>query len=274
MYNNRALVPDHAEHLARWATDSARARQALACELDVPYGKQASETLDVFPSRGERSAVLVFLHGGYWRSLDKSDHSFVAPAFHAQGACVVVPNYALCPAVTLPDIVRQMVQALAWVWRHIHRYGGNPQRITVVGHSAGAHLAAMLMACRWQEIAADMPANLVKSAVGISGLYELESIRRTPFLQKDLRLTLDHAVQCSPAWMSAPRHGSVATVVGGDESAEFIRHNRLLQQAWGKARVQVAEVLPGLNHFTVLDPLFDPESGMVTRITGLARGLE
>ena len=140
MYNNRALVPDHAAYFSRWAESSAAARSAEPCTLDVPYGTGPGETLDIFPAAQASAPVVVFIHGGYWRSLDKSDHSFVAPAFTQAGACVVVPNYALCPAVTVSDITLQMVKCVAWVWRNIHRFGGDPSRITLVGHSAGGTL--------------------------------------------------------------------------------------------------------------------------------------
>ena len=141
MYNNRALVPEHAVHFSRWAETSAAARRRQACTLDIPYGQRPLEKLDVFAAASSHAPVMVFIHGGWWRSLDKSDHSFVAPAFTDSGACVVMPNYELCPAVTIPQIVMQTVAALAWTWRNIARFGGDPQRISVVGHSAGGHLA-------------------------------------------------------------------------------------------------------------------------------------
>ena len=198
-YNNRELVPEHATHFARWAKDSAQARQTLPGLLDVAYGHGPSETLDVFPAprkRGQPPApVLVFIHGGYWRSLDKSDHSFIAPAFVRHGACVVVPNYALCPAVTIPQIALQMAQALAWVYRHIGAHGGDPQRITVVGHSAGGHLAAMLLACQWPLVGEDLPEALVQNALAISGVFDLEPLRHTPFLKDSLRLTAQQVRQ-------------------------------------------------------------------------------
>jgi arylformamidase len=280
MYNNRALVPDFARHMATWAVGSVQARQLPGAHLDIAYGLGAGETLDVFRSRaepettgkgkgstaGEKAPVLVFLHGGYWRSLDKSDHSFLAPGFTQAGACVVVPNYALCPGtdahpVTVPHIVLQMVKALAWTWRNIDQYGGDPARITVAGHSAGGHLAAMMLACVWKAVSADLPEQLVRYALSISGLHELASIRRAPFLQVSLRLTPEDAVRASPAWMPRPLHGGVLTsVCGGDESAEFLRQNQLIQQAWGKDVVPVCEALPGLNHFSILEALAESDS--------------
>ena len=275
-YNNRALVPDFAEHLARWAADSAQAR-TQPCTLDLDYGAGPSESLDVFPAAGPAQAggapVLVFLHGGYWRGLDKADHSFVAPAFTQAGACVVVPNYALCPAVTVPQIVLQMVKALAWTWRHVAQYGGDPNRITVVGHSAGGHLAAMLLACQWQQWAADLPTRLVRNALSISGLFELESIRRTPHLQVDLRLTPAQARKVSPAWLPSPGvaagRGQLYSVAGGDESPAFLLHNQMIHQAWGRRVVPVCEALPGLNHFSMLGALSRPG----TRVNQLALAL-
>ena len=255
MYNNRALVPDHAAYFSRWAEDSATVRSSQPCTLDVPYGTGPNETLDIFPAAQAGAPVLVFVHGGYWRSLDKSDHSFVAPPLVREGACVVVPNYALCPAVTVPQIVMQMVQALLWVHAHINRFGGDPRRITVAGHSAGGHLAAMLLACQWRALGADLPRGLVRNALSISGLYDLEPIMHTPFLQSSLQLTPPDALRTSPACMPAPRQGVLYTVAGGDESAEFLRQNELIRNVWGQRTVPVCEGLPGLNHFSVLDAL-------------------
>jgi len=269
MYNNRALVPEHAVHFARWGELSRQARASWPCELDLAYGDGPNETLDVFPAAQPNSPVVVFIHGGYWRSLDKADHSFVAPALTAAGACVMVPNYALCPAVTIAQITLQMVRALAWTWRHAARYGGDPSRITVIGHSAGGHLAAMLLTCAWKAVSRDLPAQLVKDALSISGLYELESIMHTPFVQGDLRLTPAQVLKASPAWLPAPSRGVLFTVAGADESAEFLRHNTLIQQAWGTAVVPVCEALPGLNHFSVLETLTQPTQ----RLHQLARQL-
>jgi arylformamidase len=259
-YDNRARVPDHPEYFDRWARTSAQVREREPCELDIAYGRNAGERLDVFPVEGRDAPVLVFIHGGYWRSLDKSDHSFVAHPFTRKGACVVVPNYDLCPAATIPGIVMQMVRALAWTAKHIASFGGDPGRITVAGHSAGGHLAAMMLACDWAGFDPALPARVVERALSISGLYELDPLRFTPSLQVSLQLTEEQVLQASPARLPAPPVGTLYTVAGGRESMEFLRQNELIRQAWGSQRVPVCEALPGLNHFSVLDSLVEDGS--------------
>lgn len=261
-YNNRARVPEHAAHFARWAEASALARQHTPHTLDLPFGAAPAEQLDVFAPAGAVPGgrpVLVFVHGGYWRSMDKAEHHFIAPAFVQRGACVVFTNYTLCPAVTVPQIALQTVQAIAWVWRHIARWGGDPSRMVVAGHSAGGHLAAMALACQWPQLAADLPPDVLSGALGLSGLYELDCMQATPSFQASLQLSAADAARASPAWMPAPGHGRFVALAGGDESAEFHRHNRLIQQAWGRRRVPVCQLLAGHNHFTVLDDLADPQ---------------
>ena len=257
-YNNRARVPGFATHLRRWAEDSADALRSQPRSVDVRYGGGPNEHLDIFTTAEPNAPVLVFIHGGYWRSLDKRDHAFVAPAFTSEGACVVVPNYALAPAVTIPQIAMQMVAALAWTWRHIAKHGGDPNRITLAGHSAGGHLVSLLLACVWPAYHKDLPADLVKSALAISAPHDLEPIMHTPFLKESLLLTPQQVAQASPARLPAPLQGLLYSVVGGNESEEFLRQNQLIRQAWGIQRVPVCEALPGLDHFSILQALAQP----------------
>ena len=260
-YNNRLRVPDFlTRHVLPWQALSAQVRQEQACLLDIAYGDAPSETLDIFPGNGAQQSVLVFIHGGYWRSLDKADHSFVAPAFTRQGVCVVVPNYALCganSAVTVEDITMQMVRCLVWVYQNIGLYGGDRRRITVAGHSAGGHLAAMMVACLWKAVNAKLPTKLVKNAMSISGLHDLAPIMQSPYLQTDLKLTPSQVQRCSPAYFGKPPVPLLA-VCGGDESSEFIRQNALIQTAWGERSVPVCEALPGRNHFSILEAFCTP----------------
>lgn len=270
-YNNRALVPAHAEHFERWAAQSAAVRTSQFCELDLAYGPTPGQRLDVFwpqphptlaeqPRSGEGAPVVVFIHGGYWRSLDKHQHSLVAPVFTQLGACVVVVNYDLCPAVTIPDIEAQMVRALGWVRAQAGRWGGDGRRVGVVGHSAGGHLASCLLQPLVASANGSNLASPALQALSISGLYDLLPLREVAFLAPDLRLTEADALSASPARRPPPAvaQASLWTVVGGGESAEFIRQNGLMQAAWGRAVVPVCETLPGLNHFSVLDALVQP----------------
>ncbi len=270
-YNNRARIADHALVFARWAQASARARHEQESHLDLRYGDDAAETLDIFPPTRDDAPVFVFIHGGYWRSLDKRDHSFIAPALTRAGAMVVVPNYGLCPAVGIETIVMQMVRSLAWVHGHAAPYGGNPARIVVAGHSAGGHLAAMLLACRWAEVGRGLPVDLVRQAMSISGLFDLEPLRHTPFLQADLQLTRRSTQRLSPARFPAPA-GELHAVVGALESEEFLRQNALIRQAWGKRAVPSCETVPACNHLTIVDDLADPQARLhllALRLLGL-----
>ncbi|MEO7057181.1 MAG: alpha/beta hydrolase, partial [Caldimonas sp.] len=245
-YDNRARIPGHPGILAHWAQASARALARHADIVELAYGADPSERLDVFPAVRPGSPVLVYVHGGYWRALDKRSQSFVAPPFVDAGAMVVLPGYALCPAVTIEHIVMQLVRALAWVHRHAADHGGDATRIVVAGHSAGGHLATMLLTCDWRQVDAALPVDLVKAALSISGLYELEPLRHAPFLAKDIRLTAASARRLSPAGMPAPT-GSLVTVVGGDESQEFHRQAALIGKRWSAA-VTAALSVPGRNH--------------------------
>lgn len=256
-YDNRARVADHGRHLARWPEASALARARSDCRLDLRYGDGPSETLDLFLPARPGAPVLVYLHGGYWRALDKSDFSFVAPAFTQTGALVAVPNYALCPAVSIEDITWQMVRALQWLFQHAAQYDGDPQRIAVVGHSAGGHLAAMMLSCRWKQVDEALPAQLVSGAMSISGLFDLEPLRHTPFLQGDLKLTPASVRRLSPAFFPRPK-ARLYAVVGAAESDEFLRQNQLIRDVWGPTAVPVCETVPGCNHFDVLESLVEP----------------
>ena len=261
-YNNRARIPEHPAILRHWSDASLRARERHADMVERAYGGDPSERLDIFPARASAAPggapVLVYLHGGYWRALGKRDQSFVAPPFVDAGAMVVLPDYALCPAVSVEHIALQMVRALAWVYRHAAEHGGDPGRIVVAGHSAGGHLAAMLLACDWPVVAPDLPVDLVKAALPISGIYEMEPLRHAPFLAPDLKLTAASARRLSPALMRAPR-AALVTVVGGDETEEFLRQSLLIGKAW-PTTVIGAEVVPQRHHMDVLHELADPAS--------------
>ena len=256
-YDQRARHPEHAQIGARWQTASSLVQRIESWRRDVRYGAGEGEVLDVYPSPQADAPVLVFIHGGYWRASDKALHAFIAPSFTADGALVIVPNYAPCPAVGIEHVALQMTRCLAWVHRNAAIYGGDPSRIVVVGHSAGAHLAAMMLSCRWKDVDASLPAQLLAGAMAISGVYDLEPLRHAPFLKQDVRLTPASVKRLSPAFFPRPRK-PLHTTVGGQESAEFKRQAALIRDQWGPTSVPVCETIPSANHFDILHNLADP----------------
>jgi arylformamidase len=260
-YNNRAAVPEFQSHFDRWAQASAAARRDLDVELDVPYGDDRMETMDIFRPRGEARALLMFIHGGYWRSLDKKDHSFVARPFVEAGAAVAAINYSLCPAVKIEDIVLQCLRAGAWLYRNAAEVGAPRNRIFVAGHSAGGHLAAMCMAAQWPRHSRGLPEKVMQAGMPISGLYDLTELCRTPSINVDLRLNEADAVKSSPAFMPPATKAPVHLVVGGREIEGFRYQHDLLAQRWAGV-IAGNIVTPGDNHFTILDAFADPANAV------------
>lgn len=260
-YNNRELFPDHARHFARWAETSAHARRTMTCYLDRAYGASPGETLDIFPSRQGDGSALLFIHGGYWRSLDKRDFSFLAPAWVDAGVSLVVVNYDLCPKVSIERIVQQMLAASVWLYRHAEQYGMDEDRLYASGHSAGGHLAAMMLAALWPVMDRSLPRDLYKGAIAVSGVYDLRPLAHVDWLNGDLRLDDEAALKVSPAYLPPATRALLALAVGGLESSEFKRQNALLAERW-KPVLAASATVPGRDHFTVLDGLGDPTEAL------------
>jgi len=270
-YNNRARVPEHAEIFARWIRDAELYRAETLkdgrAELGLAYGETPRQYLDLFHAQagaGTAAAPLaLFIHGGYWRSLDPSMFSHMARGLNARGITVAVAGYDLCPVVTIADIIEQMRRACLFLWQRLDR------PMFVIGHSAGGHLAAAMVGTDWPSLYPKAPADLAPAGYAISGLYDL-----TPLLgvsaNQDLRLTAESVRAVSPAFWPLPRARTLDSVVGALESSEFRRQSQLIVQAWQGAGKTRYEEIAGTNHFTVIDPLTDPQSAMVARIAELA----
>jgi len=261
-YNARAARGDYDQVLEDWVTRSRAFRNRSGGFLDAAYGPGERHRLDIFTAAADRAPTLVYLHGGYWQRGDKSAYSFVAEPFVASGVNVVVINYTLCPEATVPGITGEIRQALAWLFRNGAGYGLAPERINLTGHSAGGHLTAMMLTTRWPELGADLPGNLVKSGIPISGLYDLEPLRRTSI--NDAARIDDEAVRnCSPQRLEPVPGARVLAVVGGAESDAFHGQSAELARRWTAAGARIEQhVEPGVDHFDVVNRLADPDSAL------------
>jgi len=260
-YDPMRRIADAAAMGRHFEERGRQAREQLPCVLGVPFGPTLDETLDIFPAAQRDAPVFVFVHGGYWRARTARDFSGVALGPHALGMTTVVLNYSLCPKVTIDEIVRQVRAGIAWVVRHIAARGGDPRRIVVGGHSAGAHLAAMSLQTRWEE-EYGLPRDPVAAAVLVSGLYDIEPLRHS-FLQPAIQLDDGIVRRNSPAFSVRPCATPLHISWGGAESEEFARQSRLLHEAWQRAgnRSELA-VQPGADHFTAIHGFEDPASGL------------
>ncbi|GGO24972.1 alpha/beta hydrolase [Deinococcus humi] len=230
--------------VAAWQRDSAAVREErLPAEL--AYGAGEHERLDVFAPEGAARATLLFIHGGYWQAFYKDTFSYLAPPLLGAGLRVGVMSYDLTPTVTLARIVGQARRATAFVGA---RY---PGPLIVAGHSAGAHLAAMVHATDWA--AEGLPGVTLTGGIGVSGLYDLGPLRRTE-LQPVLRLSETEARALSPAFLRPTSAAPFTVAVGEDESPSFLWQSQQLADAWPGVASSVRQ-LPGRHHFDAPDEL-------------------
>ena len=267
-YDNRARVPEHPEIFARWQREAAAFRAAArGAELGLRYGPGPRQTVDLFPAKGDdaRTPLALYIHGGWWRSLEPAMFSHMAAGANAHGVTVALAGYELCPQVGIAQIIEQMRSACLWLWRKQRK------RMVVYGHSAGGHLAACLLAQDWKAFASDAPVDLVPAAYAISGVFDLSPLTQVS-MNQDLRLDEAEARRVSPLHWKVPAGRSFDAVVGGIESSEFLRQSKIIADGWRARGVATRfEEIAGANHFTAIDPLSDANSAMTKRVAELAR---
>ncbi|BAY61607.1 putative esterase [Calothrix brevissima NIES-22] len=264
-YNAAELGIDITSYINFYATSSFKVREELTCHLSIPFGPTLAEHLDIFPASRPGAPILVFIHGGYWIMLSSKEFSFVAKGMVAADVTVIVINYALCPKVTIDEIVRQNRAAIAWIYNNAESFGADPNRIYVSGHSAGGHLTAMLMATDWKNDYG-LPQNIIKGGCAISGLFDLMPFPYT-WLQPKLQLTWGEVLRNSPIRHIPPQAGSLIVTYGGEETKEFQRQSQDFLAAW-KAKGLEGEYLPqpAQNHFTAINGFLDRNSPLCQSI--------
>jgi arylformamidase len=271
-YNLRPLVPHHPKIFERYIRDSALVVERYPATLDVAYGDQPGERLDIFHAAASdgRAPIVVFIHGGYWRNKDKSDYRYLAPAFVEAGVSFVPLNYTLAPHASMDEIVRQNRAALAWLSANIADHGGDPDRIHITGHSAGGHLVAMLMATDWMAVAGRP--DVIAGASAISGLFDLEPIQKC-YLNETLDLDGEEAERNSPVHLTPTQDIPLILSLGGEETIEYHRQQDVFEAAWSEVLSDVSTVeMLGLTHYDVIDHLGHPGSGLYQAVMAQVRG--
>jgi len=257
-YNPRESVPEYPALAKKRGEASRKVRSTLKSWLNVLYGNSPREILDIYPADRPEGPVLVYIHGGYWRSGSKDENCNFAPSFVERGATVVLVEYDLCPSVTVTDIVRQTRASIAWVHRNIIRYGGNPSKLYVSGHSAGGHLTAMALAHDWEK--EGLPGNLIKGAVATSGVYDLDMVMQIS-VNEQVRMTQEIARENSPFLHPPVPTCPVVVAVGGSEPKGWQQMSedyfKLCQERGLECEYLV---VPGANHYTMSEHLADAGS--------------
>jgi arylformamidase len=272
-YSARAPLGDKFEkvYLPGFTTFSQAARAKLPCRLDVHYGPHRDEVCDVFPAARPGAPLMLYLHGGYWRMLTKDENSFVATALQPAGATVMVNTYSLCPDVHLDVIVQQCRAFIAWAWRNAGFYNADPDRIFISGHSAGGHLVGMMLATDWARDYG-IPADAIKGAVAISGIYDLVPLSRA-FTNEWLQIAPNAVARNSPLKLEPKAKCPVLVAVGGAEPAGFLTQTAAYVAHLKGKGVPVSVVeLPGMDHFAAWNEIMDaktPLAKAVLKLMGL-----
>jgi acetyl esterase/lipase len=254
-YANLPSIPGGAQYPARWtvAAETFRARHAARAELALPYGDSPRQALDFFHPDGTARGLVVFVHGGYWLRFDRSFWSHLAAGPLARGWAVAMPSYDLCPEVRISDITRQIAGAVTMA---VARVSGP---LALTGHSAGGHLVARMAVPG--VLPSEVAARLAHVAP-ISPVADLRPLLRTS-MNEQFGLDMAAAEADSPVLMR-PLPVPVSVLVGGAELPAFLDQARWLSEAWGAP----LEIAKGRHHFDVIEALADPDSALVTRLTG------
>ncbi|MEZ5653444.1 MAG: alpha/beta hydrolase [Burkholderiaceae bacterium] len=268
-YNLGALRPDLPDVMQRWQERAARHVATSDARVDLRYGGGERERFDFFPSGDANGPLLVYIHGGYWQRGDKNLYSWISSAFMRHGVSVAIPNYDLTPSVRIGRIAPQLRRAMSRLWHDAAALGYARERMHVMGHSAGGHLTAMMMATDWPAVDTALPARLFRAAMPISGLFELEPLVHTT-INAGPRMDVDEARAESPCNLPPLTDAPQLVIAGAREPAELLRQSddhaaRIRTDARRVERYNV----PDADHFDELEPLTDENSVLFGKVMAL-----
>jgi arylformamidase len=253
--------------IAGRVAEAEAARKTLHRTPDVPYGPTRMEKLDIYPANKAGAPIVVFIHGGYWFDgrLKKENYIWVAKGFTGNDVTTIIIDYDVCPKVTVDEIVRQCRAAIAWTYKNAATFGADSNRIYVTGNSAGGHLTAMMAVTDWVN-EYGLPADVIKGACPISGLYDIEPFQYT-WIQPKIQFNGQQIRRNSPI-LHVPENAIPLLVSwGSNESAEFWRQSQEFCAGW-QAKGNDAKPLPqeGRDHFTAISGYADKESSFLRKV--------
>lgn len=267
-YNARATVPDFTVFTREYTRLTRQARAQVPGYFDQVYDPASGQQLDLFlgaPGSAPKP-VFVFIHGGYWRALSRHEGGPMAEAFAAAGVAVAAVDYALAPAASLPEIVRQCRAAVAWLYHHAAELGLDPRRIHIGGSSAGGQLVGMLLAPGWQA-PLGLPEDVIAGATALSGLFDLRPLVDS-HINDWMQLDEAEAVRQSPLLHLPDRPVPLLLAVGEQETHGFHHQTAAYAQAWQATLVVPPQVMtvPQRNHFDIVLDLAEPESALTRAV--------
>jgi arylformamidase len=251
-YNMRLHVPDYANYFDRWERLSRQTAEHHTILKDIPYGDHSNECLDIFPSKIHHSKTLVYIHGGYWQMDDKAKYRFLAEHFLKYNVTTVLMNYPLAPQSSMDEIVHSCRRALGWLHDNIMSFNGDSTELYLLGHSAGGHLASMMLV--------EAEANFLRAMISLSGLFRLEPLMLS-YLNESIGLDHENAIKNSPVFLTPATDCPLLLVTGTEETDEFQAQSEDLCQCW-KSKCSNIELLkvPQKNHFSILDAVIEKDS--------------
>ena len=269
-YDQRQWAPNALEVIARYTTNSEEVRKTYPPQTEK-YGPSDAETLDIFaPKNAKGLPVMVFIHGGAWRLLTKDDSSTPAPTFVDNGCVYVALNFATIPAVRLPDMAEQCRTALTWVHANIARFGGDPEKIFVSGHSSGGHLCGVMLTTDWAARGA--PANFIKGGVPMSGMYELYPVMLSA-RSSYVKISPEELVALSAMRHLGELNCPVIVVNGDKETPEVQRQAKeFATAAAGMGKLAGYMVLAGKNHFEAQEELNNADTPLSKAVLAMMKG--
>jgi arylformamidase len=253
-YSPSSVVDNFDELVAAYATRSKASEASVEVIGNIRYGDHEDERLDLFPAGAPDAPLMVFIHGGYWQALSKSDSTFAGAGFVRQGIAFAAIDYSIAPKGTIEQMVDQCVNSLVWLYENAGQFGYAREKIYLSGSSAGAHLAAMAM-IRLRQMNVDQASPLVKGCVLMSGIYDLRPLLDT-YVNEPLNLNEKRASDLSPILLGLEALPGAIVCWGENETDEFKRQSRDFADALITAGSDCDHFeIAGCNHFDIVHQL-------------------